>query len=282
MRAVTSALTAGLLSFMSSCVAVADDDDEVRRVSGLEFDGVVVVGDIEVEISQGDTCELQLRGDPDDLDKEPFYLSKGQLIVGKSRRGSTRFDDDLRVRVFLPELRDLRLKGSGKAYVRAFEAQDAASGPAKFSLDGSGDVRIYAYRGRSLRLDVRGSGDFKVADLEVEDLKALVSGSGDLFIRRLTAEAAEFVVTGSGDLRITEGGHIDEVEVSVIGSGDADLDDLSTDLAEVNVVGSGSVDMGEVRKALSASILGSGDVYYSGDPVVDKTAFGSGEVRQRR
>jgi hypothetical protein len=277
-RALAAAGCAMILAFAGGARA----DDEVRRVTGLDFGGVVLIGDIEVEIRQGPTCELELRGDRDDLEKEPFYLSRDRLVLGRSRGGDTRLGDDLRFRVVLPELRELQVKGSGKAYVREFEAPDGGDEAPEFSVDGSGDIRIFAFRGPMLRLNVRGSGDLKAADLEVESLKVLVSGSGDLFLRRLTGDHAEFVITGSGDLRVTEGGSVRDLEVSVIGSGDASLEDLASEVAEVNVVGSGSVILGEVQKALSASVLGSGDIRYAGDPAVDETAFGSGEVRRRR
>jgi hypothetical protein len=267
------------LAFAGSVVA---DDEEVRRVTGLDFDGVVLVGDIEVEISQGETCELQLRGDPDDLNKEPFYLSRGRLVLGKSRRGDLRGVDDLRFRVVMPELRDLQVKGSGKAFVREYTEPDGQDEPTEISVDGSGDVRLFAFEGPLLRLNVRGSGDLKAAELNVDSIKALVSGSGDMYIRELTGDHAEFVITGSGDLRVTRGGFVSDIEVSVIGSGDAGLEDLGADVAEVNVIGSGSVTLGEVKKTLSASVLGSGDISHGGDPVVEKTSFGSGEIRRRR
>ena len=45
---------------------------ETQRVEGLLFERVEVFDDIEVEISQGETNELRLRGDSDELAMEPF------------------------------------------------------------------------------------------------------------------------------------------------------------------------------------------------------------------
>jgi hypothetical protein len=273
-----------LVMFLAAIVTLAplaSAEDEVRRVEGLDFDRVVLVGDIRVEVSQGETCELQLRGDPEDLDQDPFYVSRGRLILGKSRGGRRLRGDDLRFRVILPELRELRVDGSGRAYVRSFEVPEDFEEPVELSVDGSGDMRVYAFDGPSLRLRVRGSGDLKVADLKVDQLKAVVSGSGGLYIRRVESDSAEFLATGSGDVRVTEEGVIRDLEISVIGSGDADLDSVATDLAEVNVVGSGDVSLGTVGKVLSASILGSGDIRYRGEPVIDETVLGSGEIRRR-
>lgn len=259
-------------------------EDEIRRVTGMDFDAVVLVGGskVEVEVRQGPTCEIELRGDRDDLDKEPFYVSSDRLVLGKSRRGNGRIEDPLRFRVALPELRELRVKGSGQAFLREFEVVDGSGDATEISVDGSGDIRIFAFRGPELHLDVRGSGDMRAAEITVEELEALVSGSGDLFAKRLESDRAELVVKGSGDLRLTEGGAVRILEVSVIGSGDAILEDLAADEAEVNVIGSGSVIVGEIRNTLSAKVLGSGDVRYSGDPEVDETSLGSGDIRRRR
>jgi hypothetical protein len=281
MRRFLMAAVPALLTGVFASVAPALAEDEVRRVEGLDFDRIVVAGDVKVEVRQGATCELQLRGDPDDLDQDPFYVSRGRLVLGKRRDNRDAWDDDLRFRVVLPTLRELRVDGSGRAYVRAFRVPADVEEPTEFSVNGSGDMRVYAFEGPILRLRVKGSGDLKVAELQVSQLKALVSGSGGLFIRRIDSDRGEFVATGSGDLRVTEGGYVRDLEVSVVGSGDAELDGVAAELVEANVVGSGSVSLGEVGKVLSASILGSGDIRYEGDPVIDETVLGSGEIRRR-
>ena len=58
---------------------------EVMRVGDLDVDKVWVTGDVEVEISQGQQAELLLRGDSEDLHKQPFYTRDGALVLGASR-----------------------------------------------------------------------------------------------------------------------------------------------------------------------------------------------------
>lgn len=275
------------LPAIGTCVALlfaasmSAADEEVRSIEGLEFSRIALVGDVKAQISQGDVHVLQLFGDRSDLEEEPFYVSNGGLLVLGKRRGSSRAAADLRFRVTLPALDKLSVNGSGAAYVKSFDLGGREQEVAEFVVDGSGDLRIYGLEGGSAELRVKGSGDLRAVRVAVKELEAVVSGSGDLFIKKVSAEKGEFTVTGSGDLVITEGGRVDRLEVNVVGSGDAELDDVDARVAEVNVIGSGAATVGTIDERLNASILGSGDIRYRGEPETDTVALGSGEIRVR-
>ena len=256
--------------------------DEVRRIEGLSFNQVLVLGDFDVEISQADVAEVQLRGSEDDLDREPFRVDGRRLVLGKKEGYLSSAMDTLQVRVAMPELTELRVQGSGDVYLKPFELRATRRGDAPLiSLDGSGDVRVFSVQGPAIEMRVKGSGGIIADRVDVEDIEAVVSGSGDLFIQTLQAKFGEFVVTGSGDLTVTEEGFVQTLEVNIVGSGDIRLDSLGSDRAEVNIVGSGGASIGEVLTQLNSSILGSGDVHYRGDPEVESVQLGSGEVRRR-
>jgi len=99
----------------------------------------------------------------------------------------------------------------------------------------------------------------------------------------------ELSVAGSGSIiGKTEFNNLDDLEVSIAGSGDVDLSGSGDDL-EVSVAGSGDVDMAgfvvdncevNVSGSLQVSIAGSGDVKYKGNPDKVKSSIaGSGDVR---
>jgi hypothetical protein len=284
MRSVGSSLAGACLAFIGCFVSPVQAADETRRVEGLQFDQIILIGDSQLEIRQGDEVGLQLRGPSQFLDPEPFYLRGETLVLGarEHARSSKTVDTDRKLlfRVVMPVLRELRVQGSGEVYMKPFVFESGDRVPA-LVVDGSGEINMFSITGGRVEMRVGGSGDIKAETIDVDDLEAVVAGSGGIFIRSLQADSGELVITGSGDLAVTEKSFVQTLEVSVVGSGDAELAPLSAERAELNVVGSGDIQIGEVAEKLNASVLGSGDVSYGGDPEVDRVELGSGEVRRR-
>ncbi len=84
-------------------------------------------------------------------------------------------------------------------------------------------------------------------------------------------------IAGSGDIDLSGAG--DDLEVSVAGSGDVDMAGFVVDNCEVSIAGSGDCEV-NVSGSLQVSIAGSGDVKYKGNPDKVKSSIaGSGDVR---
>lgn len=124
------------------------------------------------------------------------------------------------------------------------------------SLSGSGDVSFReGLRGNSFKLKLTGSGDV----------------SGKLLVKNL-----DVTLAGSGDIKIS--GSADNSNISVAGSGDYTARDLTTNTVSVRIAGSGDARV-NVSQKLDASIVGSGDVYYTGSvKSVSSSKIGSGDV----
>ena len=76
------------LMALLGALALAADAGEMRRVEGLDFDHVDVMGSVKVEISQGDEPQLLLYGSAKDLDREPFC---GQDALRAEREAGSRW-----------------------------------------------------------------------------------------------------------------------------------------------------------------------------------------------
>ena len=127
-------------------------------------------------------------------------------------------------------------------------------------------------------ISAAGSGDIVAGALRTGEVKLAVAGSGDLRIADLTATLVHAAVAGSGDLTIA--GRAEKLEAGVAGSGDLKAGKLEVADAKVGVAGSGSASVW-ARASLHASVAGSGDVRYFGDPTVRKTSVtGSGTLRR--
>ena len=241
---------------------------ETQRVEGLEFRRVMVIGDVEVEIRQGETVELQLRGD---LAEPPFYVLGDTLVLGATAARPDAGLDGVKYRLSAPDLRHLKLTGSGEVYVQPMQLEEI-----HLVVEGSGDLKAFELEGRDITLAVSGSGDLQAAVL-LDVLSAYVRGA----LHAGKAEEVAVALKGSGDISVKAPGTVERIEVSIAGSGDVDLSQVAAQAAEVNIVGSGTGRVGKVE-ALEVNILGSGDVYYRGEPRLERSIFGSGELHQAR
>lgn len=130
--------------------------------------------------------------------------------------------------------------------------------------------------------------------------KVIASGSADITIRDVlkNSQKIEFSVSGSGNIK----GQLDApaVSVDISGSGNADLKGRTKDF-DCSVSGSGDVNCGGLQSEnatvkisgsgnahvfasvhLTASIFGSGDIYYGGNPATEIHTSGSGSVQAEK
>ncbi|NND31412.1 MAG: DUF2807 domain-containing protein [Saprospiraceae bacterium] len=82
-------------------------------------------------------------------------------------------------------------------------------------------------------------------------------------------------ISGSGSMKLS--GLIDDLNFTVSGSGTLRAFDLESQTANVTISGSGDVEI-TVIEALDVRISGSGNVYFRGDPIIDSRISGSGRV----
>lgn len=125
-------------------------------------------------------------------------------------------------------------------------------------------------------VSLTGSGDIWNEDqIKSDDFKMQVTGSGDIMLN-LDVQDLEGQITGSGDIKIK--GAARNFECKVTGSGDFKAFDLRADNVEARISGSGDIQV-TATQSLKASIGGSGDIVYKGNPKKeDFKTSGSGSV----
>lgn len=104
--------------------------------------------------------------------------------------------------------------------------------------------------------DGSGNIDTKGNFLGMDYFSATTSGSGMITIEKGSAKNYKISIAGSGDVK-SFGFVSEQATVSITGSGDAEL---------------------SVTQKLKATLNGSGNVYYKGNPVVDAVSSGSGKA----
>ncbi len=122
-----------------------------------------------------------------------------------------------------------------------------------------------------------GSGSLNGTINASEALKLVLSGSGSFDARIQGAAYISSTISGSGDMDIS--GSCERLTLQISGSGSLNANTLAAKTAEVKIVGSGNARL-QVSERLSASVAGSGNVIYSGNPsTVEKSKAGSGRIR---
>lgn len=125
-------------------------------------------------------------------------------------------------------------------------------------------------------ISVSGSADVIVENtIEANTLDFDISGSGNIYAS-LDARETAVRISGSGDIFLD--GEVDFQDVYITGSGGYESEDLFSRDAEVVISGSGNAYV-YVRNRLDATIIGSGNIYYRGDPDDVRTRItGSGNI----
>lgn len=114
--------------------------------------------------------------------------------------------------------------------------------------------------------------------LKVNDLKASLGGSGNISLN-VDADEVTANIGGSGNIRLE--GISKDFTCSIAGSGSIKAYDLETDELSATIAGSGSIRT-TVKTKIKAKVVGSGSIYYKGNPkYIDTKSVGSGDVIDR-
>lgn len=105
--------------------------------------------------------------------------------------------------------------------------------------------------------------------------KTSLAGSGNI---DFTIDANEIATSIAGSGNINLKGNCNQLSCAIAGSGDVKAYDLKTNEINIKITGSGSVKT-HVTSAIKAKIVGSGNVYYKGNPTkIDSKSIGSGAI----
>ena len=192
--------------------------------------------------------------------------------------------------------------GSGKIVTEP----RTVSGFSAVSLSGSGHLMIEETGTESLtvttddnllpyiKTDVRGN----TLELGMKDPMTNVNPTNDIIFKLSVKKLDELSVSGSGkaDLKgltqdrlqvrisgsgdVTAQGAADDLDLRISGSGGYRGDALKSRQATVGVSGSGSA-LVSASETVDANVSGSGSVQYVGDPRVTQHVSGSGSVQRR-
>ncbi|MBN1158731.1 MAG: DUF2807 domain-containing protein [Bacteroidales bacterium] len=245
---VLSLLLASCDNFWGGCID--GNGYRITETRDLDsFEQIQINGDFEVEIDTGSTPLVQVRADENLIDIIVTHVSGNRLII-ESRNGTCLKPSwPIEIVVTIPYVTQVNLNGSGYVYCYGMDTEDL-----KVILTGSGQIDMLEVKATNMYVELEGSGTINTGII-VENIEAQIEGSGEI---RLSGTAV------NSDLKIT-------------GSGRLKTDDMITEVCFAYISGSGIIDT-HVLNALNVTIIGSGIVYYEGNPEVESFVSGSGRV----
>jgi len=141
--------------------------------------------------------------------------------------------------------------------------------------------KITAYVNAKTLTSITMSGDGSITvsgTITAAEFTTTLSGSGSI---KATVEADKVtgVMSGSGNVNLS--GKAGKASVTLSGSGNYGGKSFTADEVSVRISGSGSVNV-KTDGSIKATILGSGHVYYTGNPDIEKSGIGSGSVSKMK
>ncbi len=139
-------------------------------------------------------------------------------------------------------------------------------------------VKVYITLPRLTRAAMSGSGDLKGRETFQVDNLDLSVSGSGSITLKITAADVNTHISGSGDIELR--GQARDLNAHISGSGDLNARDLVARNGSLSVSGSGDCKV-NVEGDLQAAVSGSGDVRYYGSPKsVDANVSGSGTVKR--
>jgi hypothetical protein len=243
---------------LTACEDLWDDSVEGNGNRGIEhrtlqtFNSIEVNGDFEVQIDIGSIPEAVVEADENLLDLIVTHVSGGKLIIEERDGVNLKPSHTIEITVTTPSINEISLNGSGLIYNYGLEAEELY-----INLAGSGRIECDNLVATSAEFELEGSGSINCG-VSSENLKSKLEGSGEIKL--------------SGDCI--------NADHKIIGSGKIKASQVVSDVCVVYISGSGIADT-HVNEALDVTIIGSGIVYYTGDPTIDSYISGSGKIIER-
>lgn len=140
------------------------------------------------------------------------------------------------------------------------------------------DIKVQLTTEQLTAVEAAGSGDIKVGSHFTTDgpVALSIAGSGDLEAG-FSAPEVKVNIAGAGDVDVK--GETRDLHINIAGSGNCDASELMAETADIDIAGSGDVKL-HASRAIKAAIMGSGNIYYKGEPSININKMGSGGVQK--
>lgn len=202
---------------------------EARQVSG--FTGVLVSGNMNVELTYGDSKDITVEADENLLPYIETTVENGNLMVKTKDRVNIKSRNKLIVRASLTKVAKLRVSGSGNITGNGDFSND---GKTEIAVSGSGNINVGINSFNETKINISGSGNVVIKGKSTNNIDATISGSGNIDCAEVACNDVFAHVSGSGNIKVYANKSID---AKVSGSGNIYYKGSAT---QINLKSSGS------------------------------------------
>ncbi len=245
---------------------------DTRQVSGISAVVLDTSGDLTV--SQGESESLTIETDDNILPLLTSDVTNGVLKLDTKPGSGLTPSKSIKYILVVKNLNALTDNSSG-----SISTQDLnLTNPVTISVDGSGNVSLTNIQSGDVTIKLSGSGSLNIAALKSEKVSISIDGSGGASISSVDTQTLSASLNGNGSLEVS--GTTADQTINISGSGKYDGEKLASKTAVVKTDGSGGATV-QVSDKLNATISGSGDITYIGNPTVTQEDDGSGKITQK-
>ncbi len=165
----------------------------VRTMDLGGFDEIVVNGMSDMELVQGDICQVVVKANEEVFNHLDYKVEDGALMLDTKDQVIVRAEE-FDVRITLPLLKSLTVNGAADVDLKGgYSAADSL----RVEINGAGDFDFSGIKVPFLRFELNGAGDIDASGLDVGELSMEVNGAGDVDVSG-KAVTASFSVSGVG------------------------------------------------------------------------------------
>lgn len=208
---------------------------ETRAVSS--FTGVLVSGNVNVDLSYGDSKNITVEADENVLPYVETTVENGNLVVKTRNKVSINSKHKIVVHASMKQVARLRVSGSGNIAGNGDFSNDSRT---DIGVSGSGNINVGMNSFSATKINISGSGNVTLKGKSTNNIDATISGSGNIDCTEVSCNDVFAQVSGSGNIKVNANKSID---AKVSGSGNIYYKGSATN---INLKSSGS---GKIIKA---------------------------------
>ncbi|HEX2536143.1 MAG TPA: head GIN domain-containing protein [Chitinophagaceae bacterium] len=218
---------------LTSCEKIEGEGPVVtdnRSITG--FTGIDLRTSGNVYFEEGTEYKVEVRGQRNIIDVLETFVNDGRLVIKYRNNVRIKSGDNVTVTVTAPQLRNLKVSGSGNMEATdQLEAEDL-----DLHISGSGNIRLLGLTATELEARVDGSGNIRAGAGTADDAEFTISGSGNIDLPNVQAKRVKTRTTGSGEMKLYA---TETLNASISGSGHVYY--KGNPALQVSVTGSGRV-----------------------------------------